>query len=136
MSEDSSKNTSGVSKYVTKEIALDNAGTSIDVKITANVRNISDIKVLYKYKEESSENNFDDIEWKYFNVDGKSDIELSASAENEISGLFEKQESYQEIPFSVSNLPEFTSFAVKVVMNSDNPSYVPKLQDLRAVASF
>tara|TARA_B100001996_G_scaffold298420_1_gene238798 strand:- start:2570 stop:10771 length:8202 start_codon:yes stop_codon:yes gene_type:complete len=136
VSEDSSKNTSGVSKYVTKEIALDNAGTSIDVKITANVRNISDIKVLYKYKEESSETNFDDIEWKYFNVDGKSDIELSASAENEISGLFEKQESYQEIPFSVSNLPEFTSFAVKVVMNSDNPSYVPKLQDLRAVASF
>ena len=69
-------------------------------------------------------------------VDGKSDIELSASAENEISGLFEKQESYQEIPFSVSNLPEFTSFAVMVVMNSDNPSSVPKLQDLRAVASF
>lgn len=134
--EDSSKNTSGVSKYVTKEISLDNAGTSIDVKITANIRNISDIKVLYKYKEESSETNFDDIEWKFFNVDGKSDLEISASAENEISGLFEKQESYQEIPFSISNLPEFTSFAVKVVMNSDNPAYVPKLQDLRAVASY
>ena len=61
---------------------------------------------------------------------------MAATAENEISGLFEKQESYQEIPFSISNLPEFTSFAVKVVMNSDNPSYVPKLQDVRAVASF
>jgi len=136
VTEDSSKNTSGIAKYVTKQISLDNPGTSIDVKITANIRNASDVKVLYKFKEESSEINFDDLEWQFFNVDGKSDIELTASAENEISGLFEKQGSYQEIPFSVTNLPEFTSFAVKVVMNSDNPSYVPKLQDLRAVASF
>ena len=89
-----------------------------------------------RIKEESSEVNFDDIEWKFFNEDGKADIELAATPENEISGLFEKQDSYQEIPFSISNLPEFTSFAVKVVMNSDNPAYVPKLQDIRAVASF
>ena len=136
VSEDSSKNTSGIAKYVTKEISLDNPGTSIDVKLTANVRNINDIKILYKIKEESSEVNFDDIEWKFFNVNGNADIELAATAENEISGLFEKQDAYQEIPFSSSNLPEFTSFAVKVVMNSDNPAYVPKLQDIRAVASF
>tara|TARA_R100001082_G_scaffold47964_1_gene25713 strand:- start:629 stop:8848 length:8220 start_codon:yes stop_codon:yes gene_type:complete len=136
VSEDSSKNTSGIAKYVTKEIAIENPGTSIDVKITTNLRNIDDIKVLYKIKEESSEVNFDDIEWKFFNEDGKADIELAPTPENEISGLFEKQDSYQEIPFSISNLPEFTSFAVKVVMNSDNPAYVPKLQDIRAVASF
>ena len=136
VSEDSSKNTSGIAKYVTKEISIENPGTSIDVKVTANIRNTSDIKVLYKFKEESSEINFDDLEWQFFNVDGKSDIYITATADNEISGLFEKQGSYQEIPFSVNNLPEFTSFAVKVVMNSDNPAYVPKLQDLRAVASF
>jgi hypothetical protein len=115
---------------------LDNPGTSIDVKLTANVRDIKNLKVLYKIRESSSEVNFEDIEWKYFNVDGSPDITLEASAENEISGLFEKQESYQEIPFSVSDLPEFSSFAVKVVMQSDNPAYVPKVQDLRAVASF
>ena len=136
VSEDSSKNTSGIAKYVTKEIALTNSGTTIDVKITANVRNISDIKVLYKTKEESSEVNFDDIEWKFFNVDGKSDLDLAATAENEISGVFEKQESYQEIPFSITNLPEFSAFAIKVVMSTDNPAYVPKLQDIRAVAAF
>ena len=136
VSEDSSVNTSGIAKYVTKEISLPNPGTTIDVKITANIRNISDIKVLYKSKEQSSELYFDDLEWKYFNGDGKPDIDITASAENEISGLFENQESYQEIPFSVTNLPEFTSFAVKVVMSSDNPAYVPKLQDIRTVASF
>ena len=134
--EDSSVNTAGIAKYVTKEISLPNPGTAIDVKITANIRNISDIKVLYKSNEESSEIYFDDLEWKYFNVDGSPDVDIAATAENEISGIFENQESYQEIPFSINNLPEFTSFAVKVVMNSDNPAYVPKIQDLRAVASF
>ena len=134
--EDSSKDTSGIAKYVTKEVTLDNPATSIDVKLTANVKDIKNIKVLYKYKEASSEVNFDDLQWNYFNEDGNSDIEIQASAENEISGLFEKQESYQEIPFSVSDLSEFTSFAVKVVLESDNPAFVPKVQDLRAVAAF
>ena len=136
VSEDSSVNTAGIAKYVTKEISLPNPGTAIDVKITANIRNISDIKVLYKSKEESSEIYFDDLEWKYFNVDGSPDIDITATAENEISGIFENQESYQEIPFSITNLTEFTSFAVKIVMNSNNPAYVPKIQDVRAVASF
>jgi hypothetical protein len=134
--EDRSSNTSGIAKYLTKEISLDNPGTSIDVKLTANVRDIKNLKILYKIRESSSEVNFENIEWKYFNVNGSPDITLEASAENEISGLFEKQESYQEIPFSISDLPEFSSFAVKVVMQSDNPAYVPKVQDLRAVASF
>ena len=134
--ENRSKNTSGISKYVTKEISLENPGTTIDVKLTANIREVSNIKVLYKIKESSSEQNFDDIEWAFFNITGVPDIDIEASAENEISGLFEKQDSYQELPFSVSNLPEFTSFAVKIIMESDNPAYVPKVQDLRAVASF
>ena len=134
--ENRSKNTSGVSKYVSKEISLENPGTTIDVKLTANIREVSNIKVLYKIKESSSEQNFNDIEWAFFNITGVPDIDIEASAENEISGLFEKQDSYQELPFSVSNLPEFTSFAVKIIMESDNPAYVPKVQDLRAVASF
>ena len=134
--ENRSKNTSGVAKYVTKEISIENPATTIDVKLTANIREVSNIKVLYKIKESSSEQNFDDIEWAFFNGTGVPDINIEASAENEISGLFEKQDSYQELPFSVSNLPEFTSFAVKIVMESNNPSYVPKVQDLRAVASF
>ncbi|BCU94312.1 MAG: hypothetical protein CM15mV4_2770 [Caudoviricetes sp.] len=46
--ENRSKNTSGISKYVTKEISLENPGTTIDVKLTANIREVSNIKVLYK----------------------------------------------------------------------------------------
>jgi len=34
------------------------------------------------------------------------------------------------------NLPEFSSFAVKIVMKTSDPAYVPKIQDVRAVASY
>ena len=38
--------------------------------------------------------------------------------------------------YSVSDLPEYSSFAIKIVMTGTDPSYVPKVQDIRAVAAF
>ena len=42
----------------------------------------------------------------------------------------------QDITYSVADLPEFSSFAVKIVMKGNDPAYVPKIQDIRAVAAF
>lgn len=134
--ENSSKNTSAIAKYVTKEIILANPATGLDVRLTLSVKDVENIKVLYKYKEASSEVNFDDLNWQYFNNDGKPDLKVIANPVNTISGQFEKQESYQEFKYSISNLSEFTAFAIKIVMKTDNPVYVPKIQDLRVVASF
>ena len=131
-----SKDSSNVATYVTKEVSIDNPGTAIDTKITANTVDISNIAVMYRIKKSSSQENFEDIEWIYFNSTGVPDTDIIASAENSISGITEKQESYQELTYSVENLPEFSSFAIKVVMKSSNPAFVPKIQDLRAVASY
>jgi hypothetical protein len=136
VSEDLSKNGSSVAKYVTKEIAIGNPGSSIDVRLTANVKDISNIRVLYRFKKASSQENFEDIDWEYFNVDGNPDTVEIATSENSISGIVEKQSSYQELKYSVADLPEFSSFAIKIVMKTVDPSYVPKVQDIRAVASF
>jgi hypothetical protein len=132
----SSKNNSNLSKYTTKQITINSAGTAIDVRLTANIKNISNIKVLYRYKTISSQSNFDDIEWKYFNADGSPNELVYISPLNALSGDFESQEAYQEFKYSVSNLEQFTSFAIKIVMNSDDPVYVPKIQDIRAIASY
>ena len=77
-----------------------------------------------------------DSDWTYFNISGEPDTLEIATSENSISSTVEKQSSYQELKYSASDLPEFSSFAVKVVMKSVDPSYVPKIQDIRAVASF
>ena len=131
-----SKNSSTIAKYVTKEVAIENPATGINVRITANTSDISNIGLLYRIKKSSSQENFEDIEWIYFNGTGLPDVDTIATSENSISGITEKQSSYQELSYSVEDLPEFSSFAVKLVMKSRNPAYVPKIQDIRAVASY
>jgi hypothetical protein len=129
-------NSSSLAKYVTKEVFIDNAGSAIDVRSTMNLTDVENVKIYYKLRESSSSANFDDINWVPFNVNGNPDVNNLATPANSISGQFEKQTDYQELTFSASNLPEFTSFAIKIIMKTDNPSYVPKIQDLRAVASY
>jgi hypothetical protein len=136
VSETDASNSSSVAKYVTKEVSINNPGTSIDVRTTVNLTDVENIKVFYKIREASSAVNFEDINWVPFNLDGNPNNDDLATPTNSISGQFEKQSDYQELIYNVANLPQFTSFAIKLVMKTDNPSYVPKIQDLRAVASY
>ena len=136
VAEDTSKNGSAVAKYVTKEVAITNPATAIDVHLLANVKDISNLQVFYKYKRASSQENFEDIDWIYFNESGEPDTFEIATSENTISGIVEKQTAYQDLKYSVANLPEYSSFAIKVVMKGVDPAYVPKVQDIRAVAAF
>ena len=134
--EDTSKNSSSVAKYVTKEIYINNPATAIDVHLLANMKDISNVQVLYKYKRASSQENFEDAEWFFFNESGEPDTLEIATPDNSISSIVEKQSSYQDLKYSVANLPEFSSFAIKIVMKGVDPAYVPKIQDIRAVAAF
>ena len=134
--ENSSKNSSAVAKYVSKEVSISNPATSINLHMTLNTKNIDNIQVLFKYKKASSQENFDDLDWIYFNETGSPDSVEIANPENNISSIAEKQSSYQDLKYSASDLPEFSSFAIKIVMKSSDPVYVPKIQDIRAVASF
>ena len=136
VAENTSKNGSATAKYVTKEIAINSPATSIDVHLLANVKDIADVKVLYRFKKASSQENFEDIDWVFFNEDGMPDTAEIATSENTISGVVEKQSAYQDLKYSVADLPEFSSFAIKIVMASVDPAFVPKIQDIRAVASF
>ena len=136
VAEDTSKNSSSAAKYVTKEIYITNPATAIDVHLLANMKDISNVQVLYKYKRSSSQENFEDAEWFYFNESGEPDSLEIATADNSISSIVEKQSAYQDLKYSVAGLPEFSSFAIKVVMKGVDPAYVPKVQDIRAVAAF
>ena len=76
------------------------------------------------------------IDWILFNGDGQPDTLELATTENTISSVVEKQSSYQDLKYSVSDIEEFSSFAVKVVMLGVDPAFAPKIQDIRAVAAF
>ena len=136
VAENTSKNGSAISKYVTKEVVINNPATAIDVHLMANVKDISNIQVLYKFKKASSQENFEDIDWVLFNGNGQPDTLELATTENSISSVVEKQSSYQDLKYSVSDIDEYSSFAIKIVMLGVDPSFVPKIQDIRAVAAF
>ena len=136
VAEDTSKNGSAVAKYVTKEVVISNPATAIDVHLMANVKDISNIQVLYKFKKASSQENFEDIDWVLFNGNGQPDTLELATTENTISSVVEKQSSYQDLKYSVSDIEEYSSFAIKIVMRGVDPAFAPKIQDIRAVAAF
>ena len=128
VAENGSVNTSAVAKYVTKEISLASSAASLSTKLTVNATDVNNIQVLYKTKPEASQQKFDDISWTYFNEDGSSDNDVIATAQNSISGQYESQSAYQELSFTVSDIPDFSSFAIKIVMKSDNPLMSPRFR--------
>ena len=136
VAENTSKNGSAVAKYVTKEVVISSPATAIDVHLMANVKDVSNIQVLYKFKKASSQENFEDIDWVLFNGNGQPDTLELATTENTISGVVEKQSSYQDLKYSVSDIEEYSSFAIKVVMLGVDPAFAPKIQDIRSVAAF
>ena len=44
------------------------------------------------------------------------------------------QDSFKEHKFSVADLPEFTSFQIKIVMKGTVASYPVRIKDFRAIA--
>ena len=133
--EDSTLDSSAVAKYVTKEIIIDKSATAIDVIITANLTDSKNVRMLYKTKTTSVQSKFDDIEWILFNETGYPDEMKVATPQNAISAQKEEQSAYQEFRYSIDTLDEFTSFGIKIAMQTDDPAFVPKIQDIRVVSS-
>ena len=56
------KDTSAVAKYVTKQVSINSPGTSIDVRTTVNLKDVENVRLLYKIKEAGSDVDFENIE--------------------------------------------------------------------------
>jgi len=44
--------------------------------------------------------------------------------------------TFKDYEYSVDDLPEFNSFAIKIVLASENQALVPQVKDLRAIATI
>jgi hypothetical protein len=127
---------SSISKYVTKEVTLETPGTALDCKITANLFDNKDIKVLYKIRPDGSTEDFNKISWQFFNGTGYSDNVSSASPSTvkAFSPSVEDLDSYIEYKYTANALKPFSAFAIKVVFVGSNPALAPRLEDLRVIA--
>jgi hypothetical protein len=111
--------------YITKRVQLKNPATAIKVFLDVLKNPTNDVQLMYKILRSDDASDFDEISWTYFNENGGSDTIVSPVAD---------RSSFREHEYSVNNLPEFISFAIKIRMLSTNSAEPPLVKDLRAIA--
>ena len=127
--------------YLSKIINLEKAADGLKVMFDAYRHATNDIRVLYRifridappeYQLFELFPGFDNLDSDGRVIDaaknnGRPDRRvLSSSTESD----------FKEYEFNASNLPQFNGFQIKIVMSGTNFAYVPKIRDLRAIASI
>ena len=115
--------TAGV--YLTRPIVLENNSTSLDIRLSANVRSSSQIRLYYRTSGGAETRKIEDMNWLPFNSDGSEDITI-APAEDDLT--------FREYKYSANGLNDFTSFQIKIVMKGTISSYPPICKDMRGIA--
>ena len=122
-----------VAVYLTKSIALENPATSIRCFFAAAKKSSSEIKVLFKTLGSDEAKDTDEKGYTFFNTTGTTD----STVRNSLS-----DEDFQEYSFTAGitddgigeQLPEFSQFQIKIVMQGTDAANPPLIKDLRIIA--
>ena len=127
--------------YLSKIVNLEKAADGLKVMFDAYRHSPNDIRVMYRvfridappqYQLFELFPGFDNLDNLGRVIDpaksnGKPDRRILSST---------TAADYKEYEFNVKNLPQFNGFQIKIVMSGTNFAYVPKIRDLRAIASI
>jgi len=116
---------SAAAKYITKPVILENESTALDIRLSANIRTSSAVKMYFRTTSAEDVRKLGDVAWTAFNSDGTPDTAV-APAEDDLT--------LKEQKYSASDIPGFTAFALKIVMTGTNSSYPPVIKDMRGIA--
>ena len=117
--------TSSAAVYCTKPIILENNSKALDIRLTANIRTTSEVEMYYRVSGPDEERQLEDLSWTPFNTDGSSDTTITPA---------EDDTTFREYKYSASDIHDFTSFQLKIVMKGTNSAYPPILRDMRGIA--
>ena len=127
--------------YLSKVVSLEKAADGLKVMFDAYRHSTNDIRVLYRvfridappqYQLFELFPGFDNLDSNGVIIDpaknnGKPDRRILSSA---------TEQDYKEYEFNIKDLPQFNGFQIKIIMTGTNFAYVPKIRDLRAIASI
>lgn len=130
-------------QYISKEISLENAATSIKILLNAHVNKYCDIRAFYAINSTPNfnpifvpfpgYNNLDTYSQiiNFANSDGSSDLFVSPTS---TLGFDSSSIEFKDYVFTADQLPSFRSYRIKIIMTSTNQVYVPRMKDLRVIA--
>ena len=127
--------------YLSKIVNLEKSADGLKVQFDAYRHSTNDIRVLYRIFRIDAPPQYQlfelfpgfenlDSEGKVIDAaknNGKPDRRILASS---------TEGDYKEYEFNAKNLPQFNGFQIKIIMSGTNFAYVPKIRDLRAIASI
>ncbi len=126
-------------KYISREIVLEDGFESGDMRVFMDAIRPTgtDINVYYKVKSADDNDRFSDKSWQlmYKNKDNYSRNARSLIALEFRPSLDKNELSYIENGQTYPVGGKFKSFACKVVLTSTDPSLVPKVKNLRIIAT-
>ena len=116
---------SSAAKYITRPVQLTNPSTALDIRISANVRSTSAVKMFFRVSSAEDARKLGDVVWTAFNDDGLPDSAVTATENDSV---------FKEHQYSASDIPAFAVFQLKVVLTGTNSSYPPIIKDMRGIA--
>jgi len=130
-------------QYISKEITLENPGSSIKILLSAYNNLYSDIRAFYAISENQNFNPIFVPFPGYENINSKGQI-INIQDNNghpdafvplaSNTGFLPTDVSFAEYTFTADQLPSFRSYRIKIIMTSTNQVYIPRLKDLRVIA--
>lgn len=129
--------------YATNNVQLEIPATSLKVIVAAYVNTYSDIRALYSVKNDPNEKSVYYLFPGYSNLtpdgriisealsDGTTDKKVLKTSSQ---GFKSVDLEYKDHEFTVSNLPSFKYFSIKLIGSGTNQAFPPRLSDFRVIA--
>lgn len=114
--------------YVTKEIELEIPADSLNITFDADMEPGSSVDISYKIRELGQDVPFADIEWV--------DFPAGQQINDANYGPFESSAGGRAYNLEVEDLPEFSAFKVRIRLTTENEALIPRVKDLRIIASI
>lgn len=111
----------GLSRYITRQVTLADPADDLKIYILTSKPGVADVDLYYKVQLTGDDGRFSDIGWTLIAPD-----DTIVPSEN--------PEVYDEVEYTLDDVGPFSSFALKIVLRSENSSSVPLIKDLRAIA--
>jgi len=126
--------------YLSKIVVLEKVADNIKVLFDAFRHSTSDIRVLYRlFRSDATTEPLWELFPGYTNLDANGQV-INPSDNN---GLPDKQvlsaaseDEFSSYEYTATSLPQFSGFQIKILMTGTNSSFVPRIKDLRAIASI
>ena len=130
------------SQYISKEMILENSGTSIKILVAAHVHLNSDIRALYAINAKEGQDPIFIPFPGYNNLNSRGQVILAENNDGLPDKLVPKTNSYgfgdsvefKEYVFTADDLHSFRSYRIKLILTSTTQVYVPRVRDLRVIA--